>query len=84
MFEVIAIVAIVLAGATTVLTLNSGSSSLKFGLYNADVSQVDALKQLPDLKLYQVQTAYTAVARMRRSFRGAGQSSGHRPGAACR
>ncbi len=35
------------------------------GLYFADVSQVDALKQLPDLKLYQVQTAYTAVARMR-------------------
>jgi acetate kinase len=30
-------------GATTVLTLNSGSSSLKFGLYNADVSQVEAL-----------------------------------------
>src|SRR4051794_15856530 len=35
------------------------------GLYLADVMQVDALKQLPHLQMYQVITAYTAVARVR-------------------
>ena len=35
------------------------------GIYFTDVSQVDALKQLPHLQLYQVATAYTATARMR-------------------
>ncbi len=35
------------------------------GIYFADVTQVDALKQLPHLQLYQVPTAYTATARMR-------------------
>ena len=34
------------------------------GIYFADVSQVDALKQLPHLQLYQVPTANTATARM--------------------
>ncbi len=35
------------------------------GIYLTDVTQVDALKQLPHLQLYQVTTAYTATARMR-------------------
>ena len=34
------------------------------GLYLADVVQVEALKQLPHLQMYQVPTAYTATARM--------------------
>jgi peptide/nickel transport system substrate-binding protein len=35
------------------------------GLYLADVVQVDALKQLLHLQMYQIITAYTAVARVR-------------------
>ena len=35
------------------------------GLYLADVMQVDVLKQFPHLQMYQITTAYTAVARMR-------------------
>ena len=34
------------------------------GIYFADVVQVEALKQLPHLQMYQVPTAYTATARM--------------------
>lgn len=34
------------------------------GIYLADVMQVEALKQLPHLQMYQVPTAYTATARM--------------------
>jgi peptide/nickel transport system substrate-binding protein len=34
------------------------------GIYLADPSQIDALKQLPHLQLHQVTTAYTATARM--------------------
>jgi peptide/nickel transport system substrate-binding protein len=34
------------------------------GMYEADVSQVEVLKKLDNLKLYQVTTAQTAVARM--------------------
>ena len=34
------------------------------GIYLADPAQLDALNQLPDLKMHQVTTAYTAVARM--------------------
>jgi peptide/nickel transport system substrate-binding protein len=35
------------------------------GLYGADVTLVEPLKQLPHVQLYQVPTAYTATARMR-------------------
>ena len=35
------------------------------GVYLADVMQVDALKRFPHLQMYQITTAYTAVARVR-------------------